>query len=71
MKKRLLEIANDIIKELSVLGNKAFFVINSGILCNYNLSRLIIPAISSLVHLLLTDNHNHNPKYFFHQITPS
>lgn len=68
-----LETAGGIIKALSLLGNKPFIVINSDVVCDYDLSKLILP-IGSLAHLVLIDNPKHNPNGDFslvnnHQIT--
>ncbi|ALE51840.1 mannose-1-phosphate guanylyltransferase [Candidatus Thioglobus autotrophicus] len=56
-----LETAGGIIKALPLLGNKPFVVINSDVLCDYDLSKLTLP-IGSLAHLLLINNPAHNPK---------
>jgi len=68
-----LETAGGIIKALPLLGNKPFIVINSDVLCDYDLSKLTLP-IGSLAHLVLIDNPQHNPNGDFslvnnHQIT--
>jgi aminoglycoside/choline kinase family phosphotransferase/choline kinase len=65
-----LETAGGIIKALPLLapninslgglGNKPFIVINSDVLCNYDLSKLTLP-VGSLAHLILIDNPPHNP----------
>ncbi len=56
-----LETAGGIIKALPLLGNKPFVVINSDVLCDYDLSQLKLP-IGSLAHLVLISNPEHNPK---------
>lgn len=67
-----LETAGGIIKALSLLGDKPFVVVNSDILCDYDVSQLTLP-IGALAHLLLINNPVHNPKGDFslsnHQIT--
>ncbi|MBC8493862.1 MAG: nucleotidyltransferase family protein [bacterium] len=68
-----LETAGGIIKALSLLGKDPFIVINSDVICDYDLSKLTLP-IGSLAHLLLIDNPPHNPNGDFsltngHQIT--
>ena len=55
-----LETAGGIIKALPLLGNKPFVVINSDVLCDYDLSKLTLP-IGFLAHLVLIDNPAHNP----------
>ena len=70
-----LETAGGIIKALPLLGDEPFMVINSDVICDYDLSRLSLP-IGSLAHLLLVDNPAHNPKGDFslvnqHQIVPA
>jgi aminoglycoside/choline kinase family phosphotransferase/choline kinase len=65
-----LETAGGIIKALPLLapnsnplggpGNKPFIVINSDVLCHYDLSKLTLP-VGSLAHLILVDNPPHNP----------
>ncbi|MBT5784015.1 MAG: NTP transferase domain-containing protein, partial [Candidatus Thioglobus sp.] len=50
-----LETAGGIIKALPILGNKPFVVINSDVLCDFNLSKLTLP-VGSLAHLVLIDN---------------
>lgn len=54
-----LETAGGIIKALPLLGISPFVVINSDVLCDYDLSNLILPT-NSLAHLLLIDNPKHN-----------
>jgi MurNAc alpha-1-phosphate uridylyltransferase len=56
-----LETAGGIINALPLLGDKPFIVINSDVLCDYDLSQLKLP-IGALAHLVLIDNpgHNHN-----------
>ena len=56
-----LETAGGIIKALPLLGGEPFIVINSDVLCNYDLSQLKLP-IDSLANLLLIDNPAHNPE---------
>ena len=68
-----LETAGGIIKALPLLGKKPFVVVNSDVLCNYDLSLLKLP-VGSLAHLVLVDNPTHHPKGDFslannHQIT--
>lgn len=68
-----LETAGGIIKALPLLGNKPFIVINSDVLCDYDLSQLTLP-IGSLAHLVLINNPEHNPSGDFslinqHQVT--
>lgn len=68
-----LETAGGIIKALPLLGNKAFVVINSDVLCDYDLSKLVLP-IGSHAHLVLIDNPAHHTNGDFslindHQIT--
>lgn len=55
-----LETAGGIIKALPLLGKEPFVVINSDVLCDYDLSKLALP-VGSLAHLLLIDNPPHNP----------
>ncbi len=59
--KGALETAGGIIKALPLLGNKPFIVINSDVLCDYDLSKLTLP-IGSLAHLVLINNPAHNQK---------
>lgn len=59
--KHALETAGGIIKALPLLGNQPFVVINSDILCDYDLSKLTLPK-ASLAHLLLIDNPAHHPQ---------
>ena len=78
-----LETAGGIINALPLLapninslggsGIKPFIVINSDVLCNYDLSKLTLP-VGSLAHLILIDNPPHNPNGDFslvnnHQVT--
>jgi len=56
-----LETAGGIIKALPCLGTKPFVVINSDVICNYDLSQIKLP-IGSLAHLVLVDNPAHNQK---------
>ncbi len=56
-----LETAGGIMKALPLLGIKPFVVINSDVLCDYDISNLTLP-INSLAHLILIDNPKHNPK---------
>ncbi|SFV83901.1 Glucose-1-phosphate thymidylyltransferase [hydrothermal vent metagenome] len=68
-----LETAGGIIKALPLLGDKPFVVINSDVLCDYDLSKLTLP-VGSLAHLVLINNPAHNLKGDFslvnnHQIT--
>jgi MurNAc alpha-1-phosphate uridylyltransferase len=68
-----LETAGGIIKALPLLGSKPFIVINSDVLCDYDLSKLTLP-VGSLAHLVLIDNPPHNPNGDFslvnnHQVT--
>lgn len=68
-----LETAGGIIKALPLLGSKPFIVINSDVLCDYDLSKLTLP-VGSLAHLVLIDNPTHNPNGDFslvnnHQVT--
>ena len=56
-----LETAGGIINALPLLGDKAFIVINSDVLCDYDLSALNLPT-GSLAHLVLINNPAHNPK---------
>ena len=68
-----LETAGGIIKALPILGNKPFIVINSDVLCDFDLSKLTLP-VGSLAHLVLINNPAHNPNGDFslvnnHQIT--
>ncbi len=55
-----LETAGGIVKALPLLGNVPFIVINSDVLCDYDLSALTLPD-NSLAHLLLINNPEHNP----------
>lgn len=57
--KTALETAGGIIQALPLLGKQPFVVINSDILCNYDLSKLTLPN-ASLAHLLLINNPAHN-----------
>jgi len=50
-----LETAGGIIKALPLLGDSPFIVINSDVLCDYDISKLKLP-IGSLAHLVLIDN---------------
>lgn len=68
-----LETAGGIIKALPLLGTEPFVVINSDVICNYDLYKLKLP-IGSLAHLVLIDNPAHNQKGDFsltnnHQVT--
>ncbi len=54
-----LETAGGIIKALPLLGKEPFIVINSDVLCDYDLSKLTLP-VDSLAHLILIDNPEHN-----------
>ena len=68
-----LETAGGIIKALPILDNKPFIVINSDVLCDFDLSKLTLP-VGSLAHLVLINNPAHNPNGDFslvnnHQIT--
>ena len=54
-----LDTAGGIIKALPLLGKEPFVVINSDVLCDYDLSKLALPA-DSLAHLILVDNPEHN-----------
>ncbi|SMN15103.1 Glucose-1-phosphate thymidylyltransferase [uncultured Candidatus Thioglobus sp.] len=56
-----LETAGGIIKALPLLGNEPFIVINSDVICDYDLSQLALP-INSLAHLVLINNPAHNSK---------
>jgi MurNAc alpha-1-phosphate uridylyltransferase len=56
-----LETAGGIIKALPLLGDKPFLVINSDVICDYDLSKLKLPN-KSLAHLVLINNPKHNPK---------
>ncbi len=58
--KGALETAGGIMKALPLLGIKPFVIINSDVLCDYDLSNLILPT-NSLAHLVLIDNPKHNP----------
>ncbi|SMN11581.1 Glucose-1-phosphate thymidylyltransferase [uncultured Candidatus Thioglobus sp.] len=58
--KSALETAGGIIQALPLLGNKPFVVINSDVLCDYDLSTLHLPK-NSLAHLLLIDNPQYHP----------
>lgn len=60
IEKNALEAAGGIIQALPLLGNAPFIVINSDVLCDYDLSTLVLPD-NSLAHLLLIDNPRHNP----------
>ncbi|MBE8190291.1 MAG: nucleotidyltransferase family protein [Candidatus Thioglobus sp.] len=55
-----LETAGGIIKALPLLGKRPFLVLNSDVICDYDLSKFKLPA-GSLAHLLLVDNPAHNP----------
>ncbi len=55
-----LETAGGIIRALPLLGKQPFIVINSDVICDYDLSRLKLPN-NALAHLLLIDNPKHNP----------
>ena len=54
-----LETAGGIIKALPLLGKEPFVVINSDVICDYDLSQLSLPQ-GSLAHLVLVDNPAHN-----------
>ena len=54
-----LDTAGGIIKALPLLGKEPFVVINSDVLCDYDLSKLALP-VDSLAHLILVDNPEHN-----------
>ncbi len=56
-----LETAGGIIKALPLLDKDPFIVINSDVLCDYDLSEIKLPK-NSLAHLLLIDNPEHNPE---------
>lgn len=56
-----LETAGGIIKALPLLGGSPFVVINSDVICDYDLSQLSLPK-ESLAHLVLVDNPAHNPE---------
>ena len=56
-----LDTAGGIINALPLLGREPFVVINSDVLCDYDLSKLTLPA-DSLAHLILVDNPKHNAK---------
>ena len=56
---KLLETAGGVINALSLLGEKPFLIINSDILCDYDLSLLRLPY-NSLAHLIMVDNPEHN-----------
>ncbi len=60
IEKNPLETGGGIIQALPLLGNTPFIVINSDVLCDYDLSTLILPD-NSLAHLLLVDNPKHHP----------
>jgi MurNAc alpha-1-phosphate uridylyltransferase len=55
-----LETAGGILKALPLLGSEPFLVINSDVVCDYDLSELSLPK-NSLAHLLLVGNPTHNP----------
>ncbi|CAC9615713.1 Glucose-1-phosphate thymidylyltransferase [Bathymodiolus brooksi thiotrophic gill symbiont] len=55
-----LETAGGIIQALPLLGNQPFIIINSDILCDYDLSSLTLPT-NSLAHLVLVNNPEHHP----------
>ena len=55
-----LETAGGIIKALPLLGEQPFIVINSDVLCDYELSKLSLPD-NALAHLILIDNPKHHP----------
>ncbi len=55
-----LETAGGIINALPLLGDSPFIVINSDVLCDYDVSNLVLPT-HSLAHLLLIDNPAHHP----------
>ncbi|OIR24938.1 N-acetylmuramate alpha-1-phosphate uridylyltransferase MurU [Bathymodiolus thermophilus thioautotrophic gill symbiont] len=55
-----LETAGGIIQALPLLGGQPFIVINSDILCDYDLSSLALP-LNSLAHLVLINNPEHHP----------
>ncbi|SMN02448.1 Glucose-1-phosphate thymidylyltransferase [uncultured Candidatus Thioglobus sp.] len=55
-----LETAGGIIQALPLLGDKPFIVINSDVVCDYDLSTLHLPK-NSLAHLVLIDNPPHHP----------
>jgi MurNAc alpha-1-phosphate uridylyltransferase len=55
-----LETAGGIIQALPAFENAPFIVMNSDVLCDYDLSALALPN-NSLAHLLLIDNPEHNP----------
>lgn len=57
--KHVLETAGGIIQALPLLGEQPFIVINSDVLCDYDLSKLTLPK-TALAHLLLVDNPAHN-----------
>jgi MurNAc alpha-1-phosphate uridylyltransferase len=57
--KNALETAGGIIKALPLLGDEPFLVINSDVICDYDLSKLKLPH-KSLAHLVLINNPKHN-----------
>ncbi len=68
-----LETAGGIIKALPLLGDKPFIVVNSDVVCDYDLKNLKLP-MGSLAHLVLIDNPEHNKHGDFsiineHQVT--
>lgn len=59
IEKSALETAGGIIQALTLLGDKPFIAINSDLLCDFDLSTLVLPA-NSLAHLILINNPKHN-----------
>jgi MurNAc alpha-1-phosphate uridylyltransferase len=57
---KVLETAGGIIYALPLLKNAPFMVINSDILCDYDLTKLKLPS-DKLMHLVLVNNPEHNP----------
>ena len=55
-----LESAGGIIKALALLGNEPFLVVNGDIFCDYEFN-INFDLLSSLAHLILVPNPQHNP----------
>ncbi|MFT7823690.1 MAG: N-acetylmuramate alpha-1-phosphate uridylyltransferase MurU [Sulfurimonas sp.] len=57
-----LESAGGIIKALPLLGDKPFLVLNGDIWCDYEFDHILSLPESTLAHLILVPNPDHNPE---------